>query len=289
MRHGLGDNAQFSVVLKHIEYYFPNWEIDLFCGKGKASFFSNIKNVKIVNTYPDAKKYDKIMDVLFPTPKICFSNNQSTKPIAFIKKILRVEPIPEFFRRYNIHIKQNDELLINEFLEKNKIDNYIVFHYLGKTLKEKKSLQEKEADDIIKVILKKGYFPLILDWKNKSSLFKKYNIKNYTYKNDLWANNNFAEASLLAQLISKSKLYIGIDSGPLHVAGCTDVKIVGLWKKLHPINFYDLNNNTIHLVSKESKIKGDQKELAINYFEKNYNWELTNNYARCLDTIINNI
>src|SRR4051794_25715913 len=33
--HGLGDVVQFSVVLKHLARYRPDWEIDVRCGRGK--------------------------------------------------------------------------------------------------------------------------------------------------------------------------------------------------------------------------------------------------------------
>src|SRR6266849_6473300 len=64
-------------------------------------------------------------------------------------------------------------------------------------------------------------------------------------------------------------LMIGVDSGPLHVAGATTTPTIGVWTRHHPIHFFDLANNVLHLVP------GDHEKYApgpdaIDYFTKYY-------------------
>ena len=62
---------------------------------------------------------------------------------------------------------------------------------------------------------------------------------------------------------------MGVDSGPLHVAGATATPAVGVWTGHHPVHFFDLGPNVTHLVP------GDHARLAagpgaLRYFEENY-------------------
>lgn len=60
----------------------------------------------------------------------------------------------------------------------------------------------------------------------------------------------------LASLIEFSTLMIGVDSGPLHVAGATTTPTIGVWTQHHPIHYFDLADNVVHLVP------GDHEKLA---------------------------
>jgi 2-polyprenyl-3-methyl-5-hydroxy-6-metoxy-1,4-benzoquinol methylase len=60
-----------------------------------------------------------------------------------------------------------------------------------------------------------------------------------------------------------------VDSGPLHVAGATDTPAVAVWTRHHPVHFFDLAANVLHLVP------GDHEQLAsgrpaLEYFTRNY-------------------
>src|SRR5688572_19119670 len=106
MKHGLGDNAQFTIVLRHIKHYFPNWKLDMEVGRGKESYFNLTVNKlfrKKEDRY-DSRKYQNILDVLWPVPRECKTDVPSTKPARFIEDTLNVKPIEKLFRGYDIEI-----------------------------------------------------------------------------------------------------------------------------------------------------------------------------------------
>src|SRR5436305_1747188 len=77
------------------------------------------------------------------------------------------------------------------------------------------------------------------------------------------------DAEVLAALIEAATLMIGVDSGPLHLAGATTTPTIGVWTRHHPVHFFDLAGNVTHLVP------GDHAQLAaggdaLRYFAEHY-------------------
>lgn len=87
----------------------------------------------------------------------------------------------------------------------------------------------------------------------------------------MWHGKGTGDAESLAALIDASRLLIGVDSGPLHVAGATTTPTIGVWTQHHPVHFFDLADNVLHLVP------GDHGEhaagpQALKYFRGAYHW-----------------
>src|SRR5206468_12527752 len=64
----------------------------------------------------------------------------------------------------------------------------------------------------------------------------------------LWGHTGTGDAEALAALIELSALMIGVDSGPLHVAGATSTPTIGVWTKHHPLHYFAHAGNVTHLV-----------------------------------------
>lgn len=274
MRHGLGDNAQFTIVLRHIKHYFPNWQLDMEVGAGKESYFQvQTRNLfRRKKDLYDSRRYDNILDVIWPVPKACKSEVPSTKPTRFIEDVLKVKPIEHLFEGYEIDITKKEDKLAEEYVASLPDRPFVLIHYLAKTLKHSKSLSHAEAKFICNCIKAAGCVPVILDWKNESKLPDGKTIFNPGVDNPLWQGQKLSSAGTIAALIGKAKLYVGIDSGPLHVAGATKTPSIGVWHGHHPINFFDLCDNVTHLVPRNvCKIKGSGSEVGKEYFQRKYN------------------
>jgi ADP-heptose:LPS heptosyltransferase len=272
MRHGLGDNAQFSIVMRHIAHYFPHWNLDIEVGSGKESYFlGKVGNIfrRKIDQY-ESRSYDEILDILWPIPKSCCSNLPSTKPTQFLKHVLKVKPIEKLYEGYDITIQPHEHQLADDFIKTLPDKPFVLIHYLAKTLKTAKSLTHADARFICKCVKGMNCTPVILDWKKESPLPDNKTIFNPDAKNPIWGGVKNSSAGTLAALIGRAKLYVGIDSGPLHVAGTTTTPSIGVWHKHHPINFFDICDNVMHLVPLKNKIKGFKPERATNYFEKKY-------------------
>ncbi len=288
MKHGLGDNAQFTIVMRHIQHYFPHWIVDMEIGRGKQSYFSHTANkifLRKQDNY-DTRDYDNFLEIDWPPVDECSSDMPSTKPTRFLRNYLYVEPIESFYRGYDINITDQEKKLANDYVKTLPDKPIVIVHYLAKTLKFAKSLSHSDGYFICKQVIKAGGVPVILDWKNESPLPDQKVIFNPGPDNPLWQGERLSSAGTIAALINKAKLYIGVDSGPLHVAGCTSTPTLAIWHGHHPINFYDLCHNVIHLVPATEKgfksIKGSGKTDGRDYFEKEYNHIYYQNLGRVL-------
>src|SRR6516162_7942415 len=63
--HGLGDAVQLTVVLKHLARYRPEWQVDVYCGRGKHSALRGLcRHVyHDQEPQPPACEYDTVADV----------------------------------------------------------------------------------------------------------------------------------------------------------------------------------------------------------------------------------
>ena len=77
---------------------------------------------------------------------------------------------------------------------------------------------------------------------------------------ELWGGTGTGDAEALAALIEHSALLVGVDSGPLHVAGATTTPTVGVWLRHHPLHYFGLADNVLHLVPDrhETHVRGDR-------------------------------
>lgn len=292
MKHGLGDNAQFTIVMRHIKHYFPHWKVDMEIGKGKSSYFKSSANQLFLRgtDYYDTRKYKHFLEIDWPTPDICRATIPSSKPTRFLCNVLRVKPIERLYKGYDITTTPKEHRLADKYIKTLPRKPFVVVHYIAKTLSFAKSLTHEDAEFICKQVIRMGCTPVILDWKDESPLINQKTIFNPSVTNPIWENQRWSSAGTIAALIARAKLYIGVDSGPLHVAGCTNTPTIGVWHGHHPINFYDLCDNVTHLVPAVKKtIKGKRKDSAKRYFEKSYRHIYYHNLHEVLEREIQKI
>jgi len=304
--HGLGDNAQFAIVLKHLKKYHPDWNIDIEVPQGTTSFFTGLcrnadaiessilkslriakycsiisamygyNGMKIENTEEYTKKYDQVIDVSFSMPKTNFDSVPSTKTTECITETFHMEPIKALYQ-YQVNIIEKDRDKVDHYTTKILKGDFAIIHYIPRLqVRYFKSFEVETLEKICKKIIKNKLVPVILDWKNESSLPDQKAIFCPERNHWLWEGNSWAEAGRLAALIERAKLYIGIDSGPTHIAGTTKTPSIAVWTTHHPINYYDgMNSNVLHLLPNNADDfihSQEDREVAIKFFKKNYKY-----------------
>ncbi len=148
----------------------------------------------------------------------------------------------------------------------------VAIHYEGNTSAHKKNLAQRQVAPLCRELLLHGYTPLILDWDRRSSLPDQKTIFcPGVGPGDVWDNIGTGDAERLAALIGQCALFIGVDSGPLHVAGATDTPTLGVWKAHSPLQFYDLCSNVTHLVPEDWRtVPPCQQAHAAKFFAEHY-------------------
>ncbi len=259
-------------------------------GGGRASYFKSMVNnlFRREKDLYDSREYDNILEVAsWPLPKVCKPGVPTTKPTYFLDNVIRVEPIEDLYRGYEIEITQKEERLADVYVASLPDRPFVLFHYLATTLRGSKNLNLQEAGFVCNCIEAAGSVPVILDWKGESSLPDGKRIFNPGPDNPIWQGQRSSSAGTIAALIKRARLCVGIDSGPLHVAGATKTASIGIWRGHHPINFFDLCDNVTHLVPRDvCKIKGINAEVGKAYFEKAYRYEYYTSLNNALGSLI---
>lgn len=243
-RHGLGDAVQFTCILQHLQKYRPDQQIDVAALVGKHSAFHGLCNRSyILDSEPvDESQYDEVNDLGW------WESPFETKPRKYIREFLGREP-DDSLMRYKINIGQYARPAAFNYL--NEISGgrpVVIIHYEGNTSADQKNLPHEFAAAICEQAIVAGAVPVILDWDFRSPLPDQKTIFCPDVNHHLWKNTGTGDAEVLAALISGASLMIGVDSGPLHVAGATDTPTIAIWTGHHPSRFYDLCPNVTHLV-----------------------------------------
>lgn len=276
LRHGLGDAVQLTIPLQHIQKYHPNWEVDVVSLYGKHSCYFELCNHSFImrENEPNKRNYDKIFNLSWAEPMGYVAGNiPSTKPAISLKNEFRMEPDPDLFH-YKINIPKKCKTLVKRYvgeLPPNK--GLIVIHYEGNSSPQKKNLTHGNIRKLSKHLTALGFLIVILDWDRRSPLpNENERIVCPGAKNSIWGKRGTGDAATIAALINEANLFIGIDSGPLHIAGATTTPAIGVWTNHHPAHFFDLAENVVHLLPRNSKhrIRGNNKDKTLKYFETNY-------------------
>ena len=275
-RHGLGDAVQLTIVLRHLKHYHPDWNIDVAALVGKHSAFHGLCRQALIldRRRPDRTRYDETYALDWHECRIAYAHCPSTKALRCLQEVFGLAPVPELCS-YRIQPGDRARELARRYLATicaAKPDGRyraVLIHYQGNTSSERKDLAHDLIREVCQIILRAGATPVILDWDRRSPLPDNPAIHCPDANHELWGKIGTGDAEVLAALIESAELMIGIDSGPLHVAGATSTPTIAVWTQHDPVHFFDLAPNVLHLVP------GDHENLAagrdaIEFFKTNY-------------------
>lgn len=267
-KHGLGDAVQFSIVLKHLKHYHPDWEIAVECPKGLHSVFNNSYPLVMPYTWRDT--FGKPQEIKFSKPDYLLFNNKfpATKVTRCLKDEFGLDPIPDL---YHYEIAPNEVAInkVKRYIDEEIKGEYGVIHYKGsKQSQEDKNLTDYEASLIVDMMLAEDVVPVILDWDTNSVLVKEYGdkIRNPNRCHPwLWDKEYTGDGATIYALIDNAVGFWGIDSGPAHIAGATKTPSYVFWWGTEPLHCFDLSENVTHIVHP------NHNSLNSKYFKDNYN------------------
>ena len=277
-RHGLGDAAQFTSVLKHLKKFYPHWIVDVSALVGKHTCYQGLcrQIFRLRDEHVDPSEYDKRYILDWDECRHDHEFWPSTKVARCLLEIFRLTPRPEMCS-YSIQTGKQAQAAAANYLSEitgvtaNEEGRFpaVLIHYEGNTSGSKKNLPHTLIQQVCEDIIETGFVPVILDWDQRSPLIDGRRILNPDARHSLWQGKGTGDAETLAALIEASSLMIGIDSGPLHVAGATTTPTIGVWTHHHPIHFFDLADHVQHLVPR-NHAENAAGPHCLKFFEENY-------------------
>lgn len=293
-KHGLGDAVQFTIVLQHLQAVHPEWNVDIETQVGKHSAFRGLcRHLYLQERHesPPCCEYHQRITIDWHEMRDSIGQVPSTKPTRCLQEVFQITPRPELFR-YSIGISDTARQLARDYLHAvcpsgpNADGRFatVLLHYEGNTSTEQKNLSHDLARQVCNVVLDAGYVPLILDWDRRSPLPDGRLIHCPHEGIDLWHREGTGDAETLAALIEQSTLMIGVDSGPLHVAGATTTPTLGVWTDHHPVHYFDLADNVTHLVPSDHERRTGP--AGQEYFRSHYQSMVYQNLAITLPAVV---
>lgn len=239
---------------------------------GKHTGFHNLcAGTYIRGQRPLGLHFDKIITLKWFEADHCYRDVPSGKVARSLEEEFEIQPDASLFR-YQIDTQPCHVKLATAYVKTlPESKGMVLIHYQGTSSPDKKNLPHEDIGEICRYLIKNHYTPVLLDWDFRSSLVDQQTIFNPDKYNPMWGGTGTGCLATLAALISQAKLFIGVDSGPLHVAGATNTPSIGVWVRHHPIHFYELSH-VKHLLSKDSRrhLRTRNRGQAEDYFNANY-------------------
>ncbi len=262
-RHGLGDAVQLTTVLLHLKKHRPDWLVDVNTLVGKHSAFHGLCNRVYVQDResPPCCQYQQRFDLEWHESAVSYGDSPSTKAERSLREEFGISPDPALCR-YAIQIGTEATSLARSYLERvcqtapreNGRFPAVLIHYEGNTSAEFKNIPTEVIQRLCDDILEAGFTPIILDWDYRTPLVEANRVDGTArvhcpvVTEPIWRGTGTGDAESLAALIDLSSLMIGVDSGPLHVAGATSTPTLGVWTWHHPLHYFGHAENVTHLI-----------------------------------------
>ena len=256
-RHGLGDLIQLSVVIKHIAKANPGVPIDVVCDDAKVRSYCGQERRRFGFHNPRWKQggWDQVFNLDFPDYTGDVHGFPSTKPFRCLTEQMRIPPEPELFT-YDLAIGDEARQRAARYLAQitGRLEDtpgkfpVVILHYQGTSSRMQKDLSHEAASSICSAARMRGRVPVIFDLERISPLVDQSTIFAPLNGHPCWGELGHADPETMGAMIDQAELFIGIDSGPLHVAGATRTPSIGVWTHHHPVRFFDFSPNVLHLV-----------------------------------------
>jgi FkbM family methyltransferase len=301
--HGLGDAVQLTTVLLHFRALRPEWTIDIEAKIGAHSLFAGLAH-RVFVAGRDAFRaadYDLVHTLAWHEPSECYRDSPSTKAERCLREVFSIPPKPAWCR-YHIGVGRDAMDRAASYLQtitgKEKSQRYpvVVLHYQGNSARRRKNLDEQVARRVVDRAVALGYVVLLLDFeapprntllRDPSPHWPRGAVACPGGDHPLWHGRGTGDGETLAALIAQAALFIGIDSGPAHIAGATNTPSVVVWTGHHPLHYFGLADNALHLVpdNHESLLLGD-REAGGRFFAAHYRHRVYRDLALALPRVL---
>ena len=122
--------------------------------------------------------------------------------------------------------------------------------------------------------------PVVLAWEPEADNNRPKDLdKTYIHwiDADHWLfhpRRSICEIGQTLALTAQATVFIGVDSGPAKLAGGIGTPAIVLWRILHPVQFYGVCPNVLHLVPTwhPQLLQGSPARPGLQFFREHYRW-----------------
>ena len=298
--HGFGDTVQLTTVLEHLRRFSPqvgeiHVETKIGCHSALKGYVDRFY-LTDRNQRAPAGEYE--IDLFLPwyEPDASYEGIPSTKAEKCLREQLGIQPVADLCR-YKIEIGKDARSAAVKYLHEigalRSGDRFrvVILHYFGNTSTWNKDLSHETARAVCDAALVLGFTLIVLDWEKRCPFVDQKTVFCPGVEHEIWQQIGTGDAERIAALIEASSLYIGIDSGPDHVAGSCTTPAIITWRGHHPLHYFGLADNVTHLVPENHAdlIRGD-RAVGLKSFESLYRYrtynDITNGIVKAMRELL---
>ena len=232
----LGNFKKYDIVVDMEEYLNVSSIISFFAGKRRIGFSHGIRS----NLYTDKVYYNDRQHVVYAFLDLL-------KPLGIKKKIETLNRL-----NYSENDKKNIDNLLKEFNIGKK--DFLVGFGVGAAESAKSRMWPKERfAKVADYLIKKYKAKIILIGNNEEKKFINELQNLVENKSNSFNAAGLTNAREMFYLISMCRLFIGNDSGPMHVAAAQGVKTIGLFGCNLPVRFGPFGKNGYCIYKKDNQ------------------------------------
>lgn len=217
--HGLGDYCLFLPLFNSLCEKFPKWDIKIGYSPERNYYFIHPNSVVMNGPYG---KYEDIYDIIFNLTY--YEPPRNDKEFIYLNsKIGHVRKLKTISKPYlcneleiGLEYFKWKPYKLNIELENNN-SNLIGVHFFGHTSVQNKDLSYDKGEIIWEEIKKAGYEPFEIQMI-PLNLLDSTEIPYFINRNNS-IRFEFPNIRIMSKKISQCKYFIGVDSGPLYLAG----------------------------------------------------------------------
>ena len=232
----LGNFKKYDLVIDMEEYLNVSSIIAFFVGKRRIGFSRGIR----ANLYTDKVGYNDKQHVVYTFLDLL-------KPLGIKEKACRLNKL-----NYLVNDKKNADNLLKKVNIGKK--DFLVGFGVGAAESAKSRMWPKERfAKVADYLIKKYKAKIILIGNNEEKKFINELQDLMERKNDSFNAAGLINVREMFYLISLCKMFIGNDSGPMHVAASQGVKTIGLFGCNLPVRFMPFGKNGYYLYKKDNQ------------------------------------
>jgi len=229
----LGNFKKYNLVIDMEEYLNVSSVIAFFAGKRRIGFSHGIRS----NLYTDKVYYNDRQHVVYAFLDLL-------KPLGINRKIDRLNKL-----NYSQSDKKNADSLLRKFNIGKK--GFLAGFGVGAAESAKSRMWPKDRfAKVADYLIKKYKAKIILIGNNEEKKFINELQNLIENKGNSFNAAGLVNAREMFCLISLCKLFIGNDSGPMHVAAAQGVKTIGLFGCNLPVRFMPFGKNGYYIYKK---------------------------------------
>lgn len=182
----------------------------------------------------------------------------STKATNCLREVFGLTPDQDLLS-YTVHTDDADRAAAEAYLAGLKTGTrpdgryrVVLCHHKGNTSPWKKNLEDVDLLPLADWCAASGYSLVVLDWDGRATAELTRHpavvVCSHIRAKELWKDYGTGDGSRIKALVDRVAAFVGVDSGPGHVAGASTTPAVIYWKLHHPAQFYDKAPNVLHLL-----------------------------------------